>query len=258
MDRSLVKMTLATLTLTAMSAVVAQAAVTTTLPAGVEAETVESVFEARGRVDGYQSQTWKTALWGESGSTPVTQGAIVQNYYQDGETYDWTFEYDASTGVVNWSIEGLSDLDATFQLTEGKDLVGFKMYTRADEASTGGSTVLSNIQVTYNGQTESINDLFSGNGNGLWVERTMYFGQDVESFTLTGDVTFDWLDVKKTKTERYKFGVKAVQGVANFGGGTGGGTGTVIPSPAAIWAGVTLIGYAVMRRTRNDKKADQA
>lgn len=233
-----------------ITGVATQAAITTSLPNGIDSDTVESVFEARGRVDGYQTQTWKTAIWGESGARPVTDGGIIQNYYNDEQTYDWAFDYDATTGVVNWSIEGLPSLDATFELTEGSNLVGFKVYARADEASSGGSTVVDNMQVTYNGKSEAVANMVSGQGNPLWVDETWYFNENVDSFSLSGQVTFDWLDVKKTKTERYKFGIKAVQGVGTFGGPGGGGGGAVVPSPTAIWAGVALIGYTVMRRVR--------
>ena len=249
MNANPIQLALATLCIAGFTAV-ANAGITTSLPGFVEEDTVDSVFEARGRVDGWQTQTWKNALWGKSGSRPVTQGAIRRDYFNDEQTYSWSFSYDATSGEVNWSIEGLEDLSATFNLTDDNDLVGFKVYARADEATTGGSTVVDNMQVTYNGQTLEVADQIAGDGNAKWTDTEWYFTEETDSFVLTGDVTFDWVNIKKTKTERYKFGINAIEGYSTA---PGGGVTPAVPSPAAIWAGITLIGYSVMRRSRKNK-----
>ena len=255
MNRSLLKLTFATLTITAVTAIAADAGVTTTVPGYVNGSSVEKLFETRGRVD--TNGSWKTAIWQDPSvdPRPVTEGATMKSHFNDGQTYEWSLDYDGSTGIVNWSIEGLDDLSWNFQLDSGKELVGFHVYARALDASNGGTTIVDNMDLTYAGQTYAVPDEIANTSTGQWPSTTYYFdsGTPFDAFSLTGNVTFDWLTSSNTRGERYKFGFKAYQGTTSLTGGSG--SGTVIPSPAAIWAGLTLIGYTVMRRNRKDAKA---
>lgn len=255
MFRNVLKLTFATLTFMAMSAMVTQAAITTTTPS----YTTSTIFEARGTIG--QPGNWKNAIWtGGNYNKPTTQGSSSINY-ADGSTYSWSLSYDVNTGLVNWSVGEFGSSNVTDSMSAyiaaSEPFVGFKIYANAKQKnSTGISTVVDNIQLSYNdGLTRStaVPDQVS-------TSETFYYfdtNNAVDSFTLTGDVTFDWDTSSGSgnhRGERFKFGIKGLQGTP----GAGGNTGTVIPSPAAVWGGLTLIGYAVMRRTRKNQKAEQA
>jgi MYXO-CTERM domain-containing protein len=194
-------------------------------------ENLDDRFEARIRLDGGSSQTWKTAFWDED--SLISHSGIHQNVFEDGHSYGFAFDFDASTGQADLSVAGL-ELSETIMLDPGMELAGFYLFLRS-ETGTGLASASNLLASVNNGPAQALDGLTSGVNDG-WVTGPMaYVDGATDQLALTGDVTFDWQPDANLQGDRFKLGVKIVQG-------------SPIPAPGAI----ALLGLAgiVGRRRR--------
>lgn len=189
---------------------------------------IDDRFESRIRLDGGNSQTWKTAFWEDD--TLLNTSGNTQNVFSNGVTYSFSLTYNAASGLANLDIAGLN-VSETIMLDPGHDLAGLRFFVRSE---TDGATRVENLALSLDGGlAEAIDPLEAGLGQVFVEGPTYYFDAVHESLEFTGDVTFSWEAGANLQGERFKFSTKILQG-------------QLIPAPATF----ALFGLAAAGRRR--------
>lgn len=192
---------------------------------------IDDLFEARMRLDGGNSQTWKTAFWDDG---MISNSGITQNLFQNGVSYPFSFSYDSSSGAANLSIAGRV-LNSNIPLTPGLDFAGFDWFVRSE---VNGSTTASNLLVSVDGGTPTgLPDLVSGNTQVFVPGPTYFLNAPADTIDITGDLTFAWNAGVNLQGERFKLSFKINQG-------------TLIPTPGAMALFACAGGLAMRRRRK--------
>lgn len=224
------------LTLTAAVAALATAAtaqVTTTDPGLFTG--IDDHVEARVRLDGGNSQTWKLAFW-QDGNTPVTtNGNANRNFFQDGAVNPFELTYSAATGALRFQVDSLV-IEDTFLLAPGEGLAGLKYFVTSTRDD--GITTASDLRLSLNGGPEiDLQTAQAGLGSTFNEPPVLFFDQPVSDIRLTGNVVFDWLPGANLQGDRFRLSI-------NLNTGT-----PIIPAPgAAALAGLALLAAARRRR----------
>ncbi|MEM8834226.1 MAG: hypothetical protein AAGD00_00265 [Planctomycetota bacterium] len=222
---------------------------TTTATGAIIADTpglngIDDRFEARIRLDQGNSRTWKSAYWEDSTLIKTSGNFSNPDVWNDAQTYDFTFSYTASTGAASLVVEGLKlgstigdlTLTETINLTPGEDFAGFRLLARSN--NDGSVTTFADLQASLDGGTaQSVPTLVSGAGQSF-VEPSVwyYFDEAVDNLTITGTVNFDWADGSNLNNERFKVGIKVLEG-------------DLVPAPGAF-ALAGMAGLVGIRRRR--------
>ena len=196
---------------------------------------IDDRAEARVRLDGGNSQTWKLAFWdGDTTVAPFrTNGNGDRNYFQNNVTESFELNYNAVTGALNWTVGGLSISD-TVLLDPGYALAGLKYFVTSDRNP--GETRAENMAVSLNGGSAvAIADATASFGTSFFEPSNLFFDMDVQTLRLTGDITFNWQPGANLQGDRFRLTVKLNQGL--------------IPAPGAA-AALGLAGLAAARRRR--------
>lgn len=233
--------TTATIIAAAAIAAPAIAGVTTTDPGRYDLATADSLVEARARVDNGNSQTWKTAFWSDGSTLASHSGIINPSPWVSGQAEQFSFTYDAATGDATWSVIG-RNLTDTFVMDPADTLAGFYFSARSNAPASndaGGSVLADNLMVSVDGQTaQAITGMpsFGIDTNTVYADSALvFFTEDVASFTITGDVTFNFAG-SNAKNDRYRFSVRPVAA-------------ELIPTPGAATL-TALAAVAGLRRRR--------
>lgn len=167
-------------------------------------------FEARIRLDGGNSQTWKAAFW--TGSSLIGTAGNYPNVFSDGALYEFSFSYDATSGQALLQIADMS-VNQTIALDPGMSLAAVRLAARSESGT--GRTLLSHLQLATNtGPAQSVSD-FMSDTNEVWANGpTAWFDGPTDSFVLTGNVAFDWDNGANLQGDRFKFSAYLVQGNA--------------------------------------------
>lgn len=223
----------------AASTAIAGAAITTTDPGLFVSGSIDDRFESRIRVDGGNSQTWKTAFWDDA--TLLSNSGINQNVFTDNVTYDFRLQYDALSGDTTLSVfdvnlggsTGDLMLNDTIALTPGMGLAGFRFFIVSEDD--GSTATAANFMASIDGATpESVPGLFSGPTERFVESDVFYFDQYATTFQLDGQINFDWVNGANLQGERFKLSVKLLEGAP-------------IPSPGSL-AIIGLLGAGLVRR----------
>ncbi|MGP1345783.1 MAG: hypothetical protein ACTS3F_03835 [Phycisphaerales bacterium] len=207
----------------------ALAGITTTDPGLYES--IDDRFEARMRLDGGNSQTWKTAFWDDA---MIANSGIAQNVFQNGITYPFSFTYNAGTGDAFLSIAG-RNLSQNIPLTPGLAFAGFDWFVRSE---INASTTASNLAVSIDAGTPiAIPGLVSDNTQVFVAGPTYFLDAPATTIAITGDLTFAWTQGVNLNNERFKLSFKINEG-------------TLVPTPSAL-AAFALAGLTAARRRRN-------
>ncbi|MEM1330974.1 MAG: PEP-CTERM sorting domain-containing protein [Planctomycetota bacterium] len=199
--------------------------------------TLEGRYDARIRLDGGNSQTWKTAVWntGAFGGSLITTSGNQQNAFNSGVDYDFELGYTASTGALSLSVFGANNgdvlLNTTQSLSPGFEFGGFRYFIKANSA---GITTVSGLEASLDGGTPvSLSGL---SANGFAQGPTYFFDSVTDELSLTGSIRFDFagLTANQIQGERFAFDVILLQGVP-------------APSTAAL---LGVAGLAATRRRR--------
>ena len=183
---------------------------------------VDSLFQARVRVDGGGSQTWKTAFW--DGTDLLDTSGNFQNVFNDGQTYNWSLYYNALTGAASFIVEdvniggGVGDLilNDTILLDPGKEFVGFRFFnnSRVDE----GTTLAANMSASVDGGAAApVADLLSPFSGNFVESDYYYFDTPAETLSFSGQVNFDWDAGANLQGDRFKLTIIPLQGVPTPG-----------------------------------------
>jgi len=192
---------------------------------------IDDRFEARMRLDGGNSQTWKTAFWDDA---MIANSGVTQNLFQNGVAYPFSFSYNAATGDAALSVAGKA-LNTNIPLTPGLDFAGFDWFVRSEA---NGSTTASNLFVSVDGGSPTaLPDLISGNAQVFVNGPTYFLSNPATTIDITGDLAFAWDAGVNLQGERFKLSFKINEG-------------TLIPTPGAM-AIFALAGGIATRRRRS-------
>ncbi|TVQ53766.1 MAG: hypothetical protein EA377_07425 [Phycisphaerales bacterium] len=201
-----------------------------------QSDSLSTLFEARARLDAGNSQTWKTAFWRSGESVPVATGGNFTSPWISGQAQNFELSYDVNSGMAVWMVDlpspvGMNTTMSAFQLSPGNLLAGFQLFARSE--GDGSSTLLDGIEISVNGNGyESIAGLSSleSGGSQVFAESdAVYFTDLVDSFSIRGSITFDWLDGTNLQGDRFRGSIKLIEG-------------ELIPAPGAL----ALFGSALL------------
>lgn len=186
---------------------------------------IDDRFEARIRLDGGNSQTWKTAFWEDTNL--LNTSGVDQNVFGNGVTYGFSLTYDSISGLANLDIAGLN-VSETISLDPGYDLAGLEFFVRSES---DGATRVDNLGLSLDGApAQAVDPLESSLGEVFVQGPTLYFDEVHTTLEFTGDLTFSWDPGANLQGERFKFSTKILQG-------------QVIPAPASFaMMGMMLFG----------------
>jgi hypothetical protein len=196
---------------------------------------IDDRAEARVRLDGGNSQTWKLAFWdADTTVAPFkTNGNADRDFFQNNQTYSFQLDYNVSTGQLDWAVGGLFISD-TVLLDPGHALAGIKYFVTSDRDP--GETRVDNMQVTMDGTTtESVASAVAGRGTSFFEPANLFFTSAVTTVRITGDINFNWDPGANLQGDRFRLTIKLNQGL--------------IPTPGAA-ATLALAGLAAARRRR--------
>ncbi|MEM7754514.1 MAG: hypothetical protein AAF297_02645 [Planctomycetota bacterium] len=195
---------------------------------------IDEVAEARVRLDGGNSQTWKLAFWDGAGSTPfMTNGNSDRDHFQSSVTESFQLDYDVASGQLDWTVGTLTISDVVL-LDPGHALAGLKYFVTSDRDP--GETRAENMAVSLNGGAAvGIADATASFGTSFFEPANLFFDADVQTFRLSGDLTFAWNVGANLQGDRFRLSVKLNQGL--------------IPAPGAV-AAFGFVGLAATRRRR--------
>lgn len=194
--------------------------------------TLGDAFEARIRLDGGNSQTWKAAFW--NNNEMLDTSGNTRSTFGNGITESFSMTYDASTARASLSIAGLTTT-STIALEPGKELAGLRFFVVSERDT--GTTMVRNMTVTRSsGSAEHIAGLTSGIGQRFVESSWYFFDSPTTTVAVTGDLTFGWNHNANLQGERFKLSILLLSG-------------TPVPAPSAA-ALLGLGGTIAARRRR--------
>lgn len=219
----------------------ANAALITTDPTGLVDGPTSTLLEARSRLDGGASQTWKTALITSGNTLNATGGNTTPatNPWQNNVAADFSFSYDNTNGlatlIVDWGTR-LETAQATILPGAGNSLVGFRFEARSEANS---FSILDNIAVSVNGAPATLPITSQSAVGAAFTQSSDFFFTDaftLDSFSVTGTALFNWDAGANLQGDRFRVNTRLLQGVA-------------IPAPGAVaLAGIAGLGLTRRRR----------
>ena len=192
---------------------------------------IEDRFEARIRLDGGNSQTWKTAIWEDT--TLLATSGNVQNFFASGVEKDFDLSYDALSGLVSLTV-GDRVVSTNITLTPGTQLAGFRIFATSQAGL--GSSFINDLTAGADAGSLAIPDFGSDTADGFVDGPTYYLTSASDSISLSGDAVFAWLAGANLQGERYKVSIKVLEGV-------------LVPAPGPL-ALAGIGGLIALRRKR--------
>lgn len=226
-----------------MAAIAAPAAANAaimTSPDGLVAGDYSTMVEARSRLDAGNSQTWKTALIAPGFNLLDTGGNTTpaNNPWQDNVSAAFSLDYSADTGLttltVDWGTR-TETTSATVLPDAANSFVGFGFIARSEADS---SSTLDNLSLKLNGIDEFL-PITSHSAIGRDYTTADFFfsnADDIDSFRLTGNITFDWSPTANIKGERFRVATNLYQGES-------------IPSPTPAALACIALAATIRRRS---------
>jgi hypothetical protein len=160
----------------------ASAGLVNTLPSNVDADSLGSFMEARGRVG---SNSWRQGLFGTTFDPANTNNTV--SAWSSGVSKSWSLSYNATNKTFTWKVGNGTEITRSFEGDPLKDFVGLRIDVKSS-AQTGRNTntfAVSNVTYQDADGTFGMGNVSSNNGNVLG--QPMYFTNGVaKSFTLSG------------------------------------------------------------------------
>jgi hypothetical protein len=168
----------------------ASASFTMSDPGRYSSATYTSLLEARARLDNAGAGSWKTAIWGTSGSAPVATSGNYTSDWVSGQAYQFQFDYNVTTGLATWLINNRT-VTTTLALSSGKGLAALQFEARSKTGSF--TTSLEGLELSSNGggyaSVPGLGSLMASNGTFVTSGR-VYLDQNVTSMSARGSIKF--------------------------------------------------------------------
>ncbi|MDX2064459.1 MAG: PEP-CTERM sorting domain-containing protein [Fimbriimonadaceae bacterium] len=160
----------------------ASAGLVNTLPANVDADSLGTFMEARGRV---ATNSWRQGLFGSTFDATNTNNTVSS--WTSGVAKRWTLSYNATSKSFTWQVGNGTAITRAFDGDPVKDFVGLRLDVKSSLQSGRNTNSFAVTNVAYSDAdgTFAMGNVSSNNGSILG--QPMYFSNGVaKSFTLTG------------------------------------------------------------------------
>lgn len=161
-------------------------------PGRYSSTTYTTLLEARARLDNVGAGSWKTAIWGTSGTAPVATSGNYASDWVSGQSYQFQFDYNVSTGLATWLINNRT-VTTTLALSSGKGLAALQFEARSKAGSF--MTAVEGLELSANGSgfasVAGLNSVLASNGTFVTSGR-VYLAQNVTTLRARGTIKFDF------------------------------------------------------------------
>jgi hypothetical protein len=179
-------------------------------------------FEARIRLDGGTIQDWKLAFYADETYYP---GPGVTDVFAKDVAYPFTLTYNSETGAASLVCAGLG-ISNVMELTPEWDLVAFELRARSEPGF--GTTSVTNLRASADGAPFDTLPGVTSELDDVAVDGPrIYASEAVGEITISGDLTFTWLDGASLDSLNFHLRIKIVDGDP-----------TTVATEGTTWSGV--------------------